>query len=55
MWNLKNGSNELIYKTEIRVIDVENKLMVTRGWVGGLGRGINWESAIDIYTLLYIK
>ena len=30
MWNQKkNGTNELIYKTEI-VTDVENKLMVTR-------------------------
>ena len=25
--------------------------MVTRGW----GGGINWETGIDIYTLLYIK
>ena len=33
-------------------MDVENKLMVTRGWGGG---GINWEIGIDIYTLLYIK
>ena len=30
VWNLKNGTNELIYKTE-RVTDVENKLMVTKG------------------------
>ena len=22
---------------------------------GGIGRGINWEAGIDIYTLLYIK
>ena len=29
MWNLKNGTHELIYKTE-RVTDVENKLMVTK-------------------------
>ena len=34
-----------------RVIDVENKLMVTKGEKGG----INWETGIDIYTLLYIK
>ena len=32
-------------------MDVENKLMVTRGW----GGGINWEIGIDTYTLLYIK
>ena len=31
MWNLKkNYTNELIYKTE-RLIDLENKLMVTKG------------------------
>jgi len=29
MWNLKNGTNELIYKTEI-VTYVENKLMVSK-------------------------
>ena len=34
MESKKNGTNELIYKTEI-VTDVENKLMVT----GGKGRG----------------
>ena len=34
MWNLKkkkDGTNEPIYKTEIRVTHVENKLMVTGG------------------------
>ena len=30
MWNLKNGTNELNYKTEIRVRDVENNLTVAR-------------------------
>ena len=30
MWNLQNGTNELIYETEIRVTDGENKLTVTR-------------------------
>ena len=43
----KNGTKELIYKT-----DTENKLMVTNGVRWG---GINWETGIDIYTLLYIK
>ena len=28
-------------------MDVENKLMVTRGYGGG---GINWEIGIDIHT-----
>ena len=35
-----------------RVANVENKLMVTRGWWVG---EINWEIGMDIYTLLYIK
>ena len=30
MWNLKYGTNELIYKTEIDSA-IENKLMVTKG------------------------
>ena len=34
MWNLKNDTNELIYKTETRRTDIENKLMVTKV-VGG--------------------
>ena len=29
---LKNGTNELIYKLETRVTDVESHLIVTRGW-----------------------
>ena len=53
MWNLKKkDTNELIYKTEIELTDVENNLMGTRRERGG---GINWETGIDIYTLLYIK
>ena len=47
----KKSTNELIYKRETRVTDVENKLMVTQRGKGG----INWETGIDIYTLLYIK
>ena len=31
MWNLKNDTNELIYKTENRLINIENKLMVIKG------------------------
>ena len=33
MWNLKktkNDTNELIYKTETRLMDIENKLTVTQ-------------------------
>ena len=45
----KNGIDELICKAEIRVTDVENKLMVTKG---GKGDGKNWEVEIDIHTLI---
>ena len=31
MGNLKYDTNELIYKTENRLTDMENKLMVTKG------------------------
>ena len=50
MESKKSHTNELIYKTEIDS-DVKNKLMVTKGEGGGM----NWETGIDIYTLLYIK
>ena len=36
MWNLKNDTNDLIYKIEI-VTDVENKLMVSKGEWDKLG------------------
>ena len=50
MWNLKNGTNELIYKTEIESIDVENK----HGYRGGKGMGgIHWEIGLT-YTHYYI-
>ena len=34
MWNLKNNTNESIYKTDSQI---ENKLMVTKGRKGGGG------------------
>ena len=33
MWNLKNYTNELIYKTN-RLTDIENKLLLTKGEKG---------------------
>ena len=38
MWNQKNDTNELIYKTETDS-DIENKLMVTKGERVGGGEG----------------
>ena len=39
MWNLKKGTNELIYKTE-----VESQTQKTNLWLPGreVGKGINW-------------
>ena len=39
MWNLifLNDINELIYKTETRLTDFENKVMVTKGETRGGG------------------
>ena len=31
MWNLKNNTNESIYKMENRLTDIENKLVVAKG------------------------
>ena len=53
MWNLKKkGTNELIYK-----IEVESQMQKTNLWLPGNKGwgGINWETGIDLYTLLYIK
>ena len=52
MWNLKkNGTNELIYKTEIESQMQKANLQLPRGKWGK----INWDIGTDIYTLLYIK
>ena len=51
MWNLKKGTNELVYKT-----GVQSRMQKTNLWLAGVRVvGINWEIGIDIYTLLYIK
>ena len=51
MWNLKKGTNELIYKTEI-----ESQMYKTNLWLPGEGLGgMIWENGIAIYTLLCIK
>ena len=44
------GTNELIYKTETEFTYVENKFMVNKR---ERVRRINWETGIDIETLLY--
>ena len=51
MWNLKNYTNELIYKIEIDT-DIESNVWSPKGKGG---RVINQEFEINRYTLLYIK
>ena len=49
MWNLKKGTNELIYETEI-----ESQMQKTNLWLPeGKGRRINWEIEVDVYTMIY--
>ena len=47
-----NGTNVLVCRTEIRVTDVGNKLVVAKEELQGR---INWKTEIEIYRLLYIK
>ena len=51
MWNLKNNTKELIWKTN-RLTDIEKKLMITKGESKG---GIYSEFGINRYTLPYVK
>ena len=49
---LKNGTNEPFYRTEVG----HRCRKQTYGYQDGKEEGgINWETEIDIYTLLYIK
>ena len=47
VWNLKkkNGTNESIYKTEIK-----SQMQKTNLWLLGEREGINWGIVTDIYT-----
>ena len=53
-----NGTDELVTCQAETDTDVENKHMDTKGGkpgVDGSGCGMNWETGIDIYTLICIK
>ena len=51
MWNLKMGTNELIYKTE-----VESQIQKANVWLPGEEKEeINWKFRFNRYTLLYIR
>ena len=47
MWNLENGLDDLIYKTQIETLMQKTKIPQGNG-------GINWEIGIDIHTLLIL-
>ena len=52
MWSLKNGTNDLICKTEIELQMLKAILQLQEE----KGGGISWQIGIDIYTvLLYQK
>ena len=42
MWNLKYGTNEPIYKTETRLKDIENRVVVAKGGGVGWGWGVGY-------------
>ena len=46
MWNLKNNTNESVYKTETEWQAEKTNLWLPKG---------KGEGGINIYTLLYIK
>ena len=53
MWNLKNNTNESMYKTETDFTDLKNKLMATKGErEGGQDKLEYW---INSYKLLLVK
>ena len=55
MWNLKKKKEKWYKWTYLqdgnRAVEVENSLIVTRG---RKREGVNWDTGIDIYKLLYI-
>ena len=53
MWNIKkNGTNELIYKSEIESQMQKNELLVTRVKKRG---GISWETGVDIFVVAVVQ
>ena len=52
MWNLKYGTDEPFYRTEIDS-DMENRLVVAKGKWGG--SGMDWEFGVSRYKLLHLE
>ena len=58
MWNLENGTDELVCKAEIETQMQRTNIWIPRGENGGGGGGggvLNWAIGIDMYTLMCIK
>ena len=55
MWNLESGTDGPICKAEIETQTYRINIWIPRG--GREKHGMNWETGIDVYTLLllYIK
>ena len=52
----KNGTDELVCRAERETQMQRTNVWTLRGEVaGGGGGGMNWETGIDIYTLICIK
>ena len=52
MWNLKNNTNQLIYKTKADS-QTENRLVIDKG--EGVEGGMEWEFGISRCKLLYTE
>ena len=52
IWNLEKWYRWIYLQGRKRDVDVENSFVDTEGKGEG---GSNWESSIDIYTLLHVK
>ena len=51
----KNGTDELVFRAEIKRQMQRTNVWTPRGESGGGGGGMNWAIGIDMYTLMCIK
>ena len=49
MWNLKYDTSESIYKTENRLTDIENRLVVAKED----GEGVEWTGSLGLVDANY--
>ena len=57
MWNLENGTDEVVCRAENETQMQRTNVRTPRGESRGGGGGgvMNWEIGIDMYTLMCIK